>query len=159
MTRSVYPVPGLEKPSYTVGGGKTKSLVDRHVIRDTLTLMRKDWAAKEKQLLAATGKETKKANTSTQELKAKKKALKQELALQKKEYFAEQARQARAEKDKVRLLRQEFWKRKEQVLAEARKEMVKVLVEDENLWDVHPREMMNRRYLTLNKTQWKSPFN
>lgn len=159
VTRTVTPVPGFEKEGYVIKGGKTRAQVERHIVRDTLTVWRKRWDEQERQIVAAALKEQATAHSGSEEARAKKKALKAEIAAQKKAYFEELDKKAKEERSKVKALRVEFWKRREAVLADARKEMVKALTEDETLWNTHPREMMNRRYQTVGAKMYKTAYN
>ena len=68
-------------------------------------------------------------------------------------------RKERQERQELRAKRVEYYRRKQEVMSEARQEMLRALVEDEQLWEGHPLEMMNRRYKTHNGKHYYTPHN
>jgi hypothetical protein len=110
--------------------------------------LRKDWAVQAKEMKKAKALEEHDKPTGQRE-RVVRMRLKKELSAQKQEYYQNLAQKAREERLAKKALRLQFWEKKQAVLADARKEMIKALVEDEGLWETHPKELMNRRYLTF----------
>lgn len=138
--------------------GRSQKQIERHIVRDTLTLIRKDWKV-EKKILADARREEIAGQIKGGGDRAVREKLKAKLSLEKQEYYAQQAVKGKAERAAVKAQRVLYWEKKEAVLTEARQEMIKALVEDEGLWDDHPRELMNRRYVTHNGEHYLKAHN
>ena len=154
----IVPLPQMMKPSYKVTGGKTETQVRDHIVRDASTALRKGWKVEAEALRRAYVQEQKEKPSRAAE-RAERQRLKQELAQARQGYYrVVQEQEAAARRAKSELAAR-FWARREAVLAEARREMVKALVEDASMWEQHPREMLNRRYKTLNRKHFLTAFN
>ena len=138
--------------------GRSRKQLERHIVRDSLSWVRRGWAA-EREALAAAARAEAAARPRAQSDREERRELKQTLAAEKQRYYTQLEQAAQERRAAQRALRLEYWEKKQQVLAEARQEMVKALVEDEALWEEHPRELMNRRYLTHDGKQYVSPRN
>ncbi len=154
----VLPLPQLTKPNYKVEGGKTVTQVRDHIVRDASTLLRKGWQADADALRRAYAQEQREKPSRAAE-RAERQRLKAELAAAKQEHYRGLQAQEEAARAARRELAARFWARRESVLAEARREMVKALVEDASMWEQHPREMLNRRYKTLSRKHFLTVFN
>ncbi len=158
VTGRAIPLPGKDKPHYVISGGKTMTQVQRHIVRDAMTELRQDWK-RDAAILKEAYLAEQRAQPSKEAERAERRRLKQEMAAKKQAYYQARQKQEAAERAAKKAVAAQFWQRKQQVLAEARKEMVALLTEDANLWHEHPREMMNRRFRTYQGKQWMSPFN
>lgn len=145
----VKPLRGTEKPAYELQGGKTVAQLQRHMVRDAETVLRRHWAEEERAIVQAAREERRDSTKGNSLARKAKRALKQELSAQKVAYYAQLRAHDAAARAAAQEKRLQFFRRKQEVLAEARREMVKALCEDEQLWSTHPAELINRRYKTI----------
>ena len=157
-TGRTIPLPGQHKAHYEVKGGKSVSQVQRHIVRDALSKLRREWKDESAALRSAFEAErrTRPSSASAREERAR---VKQELSRQKQAFYAELRAKETAERAAGKEMAARFWARKQEVLDEARAEMVRALAEDAALWEQHPREMMNRRYRTFERKPFLTAFN
>lgn len=138
--------------------GHSRKQMERHVVRDAMHALRRDWAEQKQSMADAATAEAVVTRPGSGDRETRR-ALKAKLAEEKRAFYAAREQEARLERQAVQAARLQFWKRKQEVLAEARQEMIKALTEDEALWERHPREMMNRRYVTHGGRDVLSPHN
>lgn len=87
------------------------------------------------------------------------KAIKGQLKEQRLAYYAKLEAERKTNYEEMFAKNLEWKRRKEAVFADARKEFIKALVEDEQYWKTHPNEMMNKKYKTYRGVHFHSPYN
>ena len=121
--------------------------------------MRKIWEVEENALVKAAKEERKAVLMEKRERRRERIWVKNEMKLARKQYVKEQQEIARRMREEKEMKTFAFHEKKREVLKRAREEMLEALIEDENLWGKHPREMMNRRYSTFYGKRFLSPYN